>query len=247
MRNFSNKYIYMYSTVLILIIATILSLVAVGLKPFQQKNIKAEQMQQLLSSAGINVKRNVAEANYNKYIISEYTVNADGNVIDEYTNNKQIKGNSRPFDIKTKVEYKKYKAGDIKNVKLPVYVCKKDNGQVTYIIPVYGAGLWGDIWGSIALKSDLNTIEGVVFDHESETPGLGSKITDDPFFASSFKNKTLFEGEQFQSVKVIKRVGKDNPHAVDALSGATLTSNGVSSMIEDCLKFYLPYFETLKK
>ena len=70
MKNFSNRYIYIYSTVLVLVVATVLALVAVGLKPFQQKNIKAEQMQQLLSSAGIKVERNVAEENYNKYIVA---------------------------------------------------------------------------------------------------------------------------------------------------------------------------------
>ena len=247
MKNFSNKYIYIYSTVLVLVVATVLALVAVGLKPFQQKNIKAEQMQQLLSSAGINVERNVAEENYNKYIVAEYTVNSNGEVIDEYSDAKQVKGDDRPFEINVKAQYKSFKAGNTDKVKLPVYVCKKENGEMTYIVPVRGAGLWGDIWGNVAFKSDLNTVEGVVFDHESATPGLGSKITDDPAFAQSFINKTIFDGDSFVSVKVIKRIGTDNPHAVDALSGATLTSNGVSAMIEDCLKFYLPYFKTLKK
>ncbi len=246
MKNFSNKYIYIYSVVLVLIVATVLALLAVGLKPYQQKNIKAEQMQQLLASAGIKVERNVAEENYDKYIIAEYTVNGNGEVIDEYSEGKQQKGSERPFDVNVKSQYKSLKGGAT-DVKLPVYVCKKDDGQTIYIVPVRGTGLWGDVWGNVALKSDLNTISGVIFDHESETPGLGSKITDDPNFAKSFENKTMYEGDEFVSVKVEKRVGTQNPHAVDALSGATLTSNGVSAMIEDCLKFYLPYFNTLKK
>lgn len=247
MKNFSNRYIYIYSTVLVLVVATVLALIAVGLKPFQQKNIKAEQMQQLLFAAGINVERNVAEENYNKYIVAEYTVNNQGDIIDEYIDGKQTKGNERPFSVNVKAQYKSFKAGNTKDVKLPMYVCKKDNGEMIYIVPVRGAGLWGDIWGNVALKNDLNTIEGVIFDHESETPGLGSKIVDEAFI-KLFNGKQIFNNnDEFVSVKVEKRATADNPHAVDALSGATLTSNGVSSMIEDCLQFYLPHFKILKK
>ncbi len=244
MKNFSNRYIYIYSIVLALVVAAVLALVAVGLKPYQQKNIEAEQMQQILASAGINVERADAEVNYNKYIVKEYTVNKQGEIIDEYSNKNKVKGTDRPFYVNVKAQYKQYKAGA--QAKLPVYVCKKDNGEIVYIVPVRGAGLWGDIWGNVALKSDLNTIEGVTFDHESETPGLGSKIKDDPSFAASFKNKTIFDNNQFVGIEIKKRAGTSDPHKVDALSGATLTSNGVASMLEDGLKFYLPYFKTLK-
>lgn len=244
MKSFSNKYIYIYSIVLVVVVAAVLALVAVGLKPHQQKNIKAENMQMLLCSAGINVDRDKAEDNYNKYITEEYTVNKDGQIIDEYRDGKQIKG-ERPFNLNIKAAYKAVKEGK-NDAKLPVFVCTKYNGEKIYIIPVRGAGLWGDIWGNIALKDDLAKVEGVVFDHESETPGLGAKIKDDKSFAKSFVGKTIYEEGNFTSVKVIKRVDKDNPHAVDALSGATLTSNGVSDMINDCLKFYLPFFQTLK-
>jgi len=246
MKNFSNRYIYIYSIVLALVVAAVLALVAVGLKPYQQKNIKAEQMQQLLASAGINIERADAEVNYNKYITKEYTVNGNGNIVDEYSNNKQTKGKDRPFDVDVKAQYKKIKAGNSNEAKLPIYICTKDNGEIVYIVPVRGAGLWGDIWGNVALKNDLNTIEGVTFDHESETPGLGSKIKDDPSFVASFKNKTIFDDNQFVGIEIKKRAGTSDPHKVDALSGATLTSNGVASMLEDGLKFYLPYFKTLK-
>lgn len=244
MKNFSNRYIYIYSIVLVIIVATILAGVAVLLKPFQQKNINAETMQMLLSSAGIQVERNAAEKNYAKYFTKEITVDAQGNIVDEYIDGKQTKGSEQPFKVNIKAQYKAYKSGA--EAKLPVFICVKD-GDTTYVVPVRGAGLWGDIWGNIALKSDLNTVKGIVFDHESETPGLGSKIKDDPKFAQSFVGKTIFEGDEFKSVQVIKRIGTDNPHAVDAITGATLTSNGVSAMLNDCLKFYLPYFKTLKK
>ncbi len=245
MKSFSNRYIYIYSTVLVVLVAAILALVAVGLKDYQQANIKSENMQLLLSSAGIKVDRKQAVEDYNKFITEEYTVNKDGQIVDHYKDGKLLKG-ERPFDVDVKAAKKAVKANKT-DAKLPVFVCTKENGEQIYIFPVRGAGLWGDIWGNVALKSDLKTIEGVVFDHESETPGLGSKIKDDPTFAQSFVGKTIYEGNSFTSVKVIKRVGKDNPHAVDALSGATLTSNGVSDMINDCLKFYLPLLQTLKK
>jgi Na+-transporting NADH:ubiquinone oxidoreductase subunit C len=114
------------------------------------------------------------------------------------------------------------------------------------VVPVIGNGLWGGIWGNIAFAEDLNTIVGVNFDHKSETPGLGAEIAL-PDFQNQFKGKTIFDNTNFTSVEVIKRADKNNPHQVDAVSGGTITSNGVTDMLKSCLQFYIPYFNSLKK
>lgn len=249
MKTFSNRYIYIYSTILIVIVALVLAFVSQSLKPMQQNNIKAENMQMILSCAGIKVDRQVAEDSYNKYIIAEYTVNNKGEIIDKYENQKLSQGSDRPFELSVKKQFKMLNSLDSNSAKLPIFVCKTDKGDTIYILSVRGAGLWGDIWGNIALQSDLKTIQGVIFDHESETPGLGAKIKDDPMFAKSFERKTIFEddGIDFTGIKVEKRADKNDIHKVDALSGATLTSNGVSDMIQKGLNFYLPFLNNLKK
>lgn len=238
MKKFNNTYIFIYSTVLVVVVAAILAIVAVVLNPFQQKNMKAEQMQMILSAANIEVERADAPAKYEQSCKKALIVKADGSVVSE--------DRVAAFNINIKDQYKQYKSGN-KDAQLPVFVCTQDNGAEVYVVPVRGAGLWDDIWGYVALKGDMNTIESVVFDHAGETPGLGGNIKDDPNFRKQFVGKTIFEGDDFVSVAVQKRVGDKNPHAVDAVTGATLTSNGVSDMLQKGLNFYVLYFKTLKK
>ncbi|MBQ9312957.1 MAG: NADH:ubiquinone reductase (Na(+)-transporting) subunit C [Bacteroidales bacterium] len=246
MKSFSNRYIYIYSTVLVVVVAAILAIVSMVLRKPQDNNIKAEQMQMILQAANKTVERVEAEKVYNNYVTTELGVKANGEVVAKYTNGKQELGDIRPFSLNIKDEYKKYKANNNDAV-LPVFVYTKEDGESIYVVPVRGIGLWDEIWGYVALKSDANTVENVVFDHAGETPGLGGNIKDDPSFPASFVGKTIFEGDDFVSIAVEKRVGKDNPHKVDALTGATLTSNGVSDMLKESLKFYVPYFKSLKK
>lgn len=144
-------------------------------------------------------------------------------------------------DIDMKKERKKKEADRL----LPFYVY--DNGtEKFYILSVFGKGLWDDIWGCVALKGDLNTIAGVAFDHKGETPGLGAEITDNPTFRKKFNDKQIFKGEDFVSVQVLKKV-QDPEHEVDGISGATITSVGVSNMLMESLGNYLPYLEKIKQ
>lgn len=130
--------------------------------------------------------------------------------------------------------------------RLPLYVYNHD-GQDYYIVSVRGAGLWDAIWGNIALKSDLNTIVGAAFDHAGETPGLGAEIKDNPAFPAQFKGKEIYENGQYVSVTVRKGGAQDPAHEVDAISGATVTSNGVTKMLYEGIKNYEPYFKTLRQ
>ncbi|MEZ4992347.1 MAG: NADH:ubiquinone reductase (Na(+)-transporting) subunit C [Saprospiraceae bacterium] len=130
--------------------------------------------------------------------------------------------------------------------KLPLYVYHQ-GGETYYILSVRGSGLWDAIWGNIALKSDLNTVVGAAFDHAGETPGLGAEIKDNPAFAAQFKGKEIYDDGQYVSVAVVKGGAKDPEHQVDAISGATVTSVGVSNMLYQGIKNYEPYFNTIRQ
>lgn len=131
--------------------------------------------------------------------------------------------------------------------KLPLFVYQNE-GQEFYIVSVRGNGLWDEIWGNIALKGDFNTIAGAAFDHKGETPGLGAEIKDNPSFPAQFKGKEIYNDEgEYVSVKVVKGPKKMPDHQVDAISGATVTGDGVSEMMDRGIEYYLPFLNKLKE
>lgn len=131
--------------------------------------------------------------------------------------------------------------------RLPVYVYEQ-GGQQFYILSVRGNGLWDEIWGSVALKNDLNTIAGATFDHKGETPGLGAEIKDNPAFSEQFEGKEIYEDDgDYVSIKVRKGGARDPDHEVDGISGATVTADGVSEMLYRGLKYYQPYLDKVKQ
>ena len=145
-----------------------------------------------------------------------------------------------------KVDMAKEKKKDVSERVLPLFVYEFE-GSKFYIVSVRGKGLWDEIWGNIALESDLNTIAGASFDHKGETPGLGAEIKDNPTFADNFIGTKLFKDDKFVSVKVRKGGAQDEDYEVDGISGATVTSDGVSAMLYDGINLYLPYFESVRK
>ena len=108
------------------------------------------------------------------------------------------------------------------------------NGATKYILPLSGKGLWGGIGGYLALDEDKNTIYGVNFNHESETPGLGAKIVE-PEFRSQFEGKHIRNAEGAVVSVAVLKAGKhaEGQEQVDAISGATITSSGVSTMLHE--------------
>jgi NADH:ubiquinone oxidoreductase, Na(+)-translocating, C subunit len=238
MKRDSNSYIFLYSIVMVVIVAVLLSLVSSGLKPAQQENIKMEKRIDILKSIGLGEaldgagQEAVKEA-FAKYIKQELVVNDAGKTVD----------GSPAFDIDLRGELGKTPA----ERKLPVFVATLDDGAQKYIFPLAGQGLWGQIWGYISVSADMNTVYGASFAHKSETPGLGADITTTGF-QNRFKGKKLFEGANFVSVAV-KKSGNtaDNPHAIDAISGATLTSDGVANMLLNSLTAYKSFMESKKK
>lgn len=224
----SNKYTIGFSFVMVVIVALLLAFASEGLKPMQNQNIEREKMQNILKSVGIEVTRDEAQDAYNKYITEEIVLNDKG---------EQIEGDAFKVDV-----LKEYKSGGQKN--FPIYIYENE-GSKKYIIPLVGKGLWGPVWGYIALEEDKNTVVGASFDHKGETPGLGAEINQG-WFQEPFIGKKIFdESGNYQSIKVKKGGAPEGDmHGVDAISGGTITGNGVTEMLVRTLKTYEPYLKS---
>jgi len=228
----SNVYTFVFATVMVVVVAVLLSFTAITLKPIQQKNIELERKQNILSSINIKTTTTDAEDKYNKFIVKLLIVDAKGN---------SVEGDALSINLEEEMNK------PIDKRKLPLLEAKLDDGETYYIIPLRGKGLWGPIWGYLSLKDDLKTIYGVTFDHEGETPGLGAEISTLPF-QKQFSGKLIFDNEgNFTSVTVEKSVKNLTEHQVDGISGGTITSKGVQKMLFDCLSGYLEYFKKHKK
>lgn len=228
----SNTYTIIYISALVCIVGAVLAWVALALKPKQSDKIRIDKMQQMLSSIRITSTTDNAIDLYNKYVVDSYIVNDNG---------EKLSGEA--FDISVASEIKKAE----NERQLPVFVCNIDN-SIKYIIPVYGAGLWGPIWGYIAVESDGSTIYGAYFSHQGETPGLGAEIAK-PAFADQFNGKHLYKGGEFKSISVIKNgnAPTDGSDYVDGISGGTITSKGVQSMLKSCLSCYQAFFNGIQQ
>jgi Na+-transporting NADH:ubiquinone oxidoreductase subunit C len=248
---FTNRYIFIYASVMVIIVAAILSSAASFLKPFQMQNVRTEKIMNILKSVSIETEKALADDTYNKYIVEEYTIGRNGEILSVFKNGELEKGDLRAFDINLKVELKKkadLEAGkSSEEPAFPLFVCEKE-GKTFYVIPLLGSGLWGPVWGNLALEDDFNTVFGANFDHQGETPGLGAEIST-PIFQDQFPGKTIFDdGYNFTSIKVVKGGVVTLPpekqiHGVDGISGGTITSNGVDAMLYDCLENYVPYIK----
>jgi Na+-transporting NADH:ubiquinone oxidoreductase subunit C len=234
----SGGFTFLFASVMVIVVAVLLSLAAMGLKSYQEQNVRAEKMQNILQSIGVQSDRDGAEKIFNQFIRERLTLNNQGDV---------VKGGIDPFDIDLKKEQDKLKTGDGDKQLFPLFVLSKEN-ETYYVIPARGKGLWGPIWGYIALKGDMNTISGVSLDHKSETPGLGAEIST-PVFQKQFVGKKIFDDSgEFTSVRVIKGgAAPSDLHGVDAISGGTVTSNGVTEMLKRTLGNYLPYMKSKEK
>lgn len=241
MQKFSNRYIFFFSLIMVTIVAILLSFVAVNLKPRQQMNVETEQKEDILRSVGeagqvgkVDDKNTFIAGLFSRVITVSYVVDYNGDRVD-----------ADAFEIVLKM--KEEVAKPIEERNYPVFVYNDPSGGKKYIVPLRGKGLWGPIWGYVAFRQDMNTIAGAVFDHKGETPGLGAEINTD-WFQAEFEGKTIFnEQGEFVSIEVVKGGAPANaPHAVDAISGGTITSNGLEAMLEDCLQGYVNHFKSLK-
>jgi len=233
MKEFSNRYIFIFSAVMVVAVATLLSLAATLLQPRQLKNLEIEKKKSMLESIHVSSDNSTAETLYDKHIKESLVLNSKGETVDGID----------AFNVVLKNEQKK----PLDQQYLPIYKASNDKDEAVIIIPVEGKGLWGPIYGYVALENDMNTIYGVTFDHKGETPGLGAEINTTPF-EGMFNEKKIFEGEKFVSIGVLKGGAKDDdPHNVDAISGGTITSKGLEEMLKDCLEKYDGYLQQNRK
>jgi Na+-transporting NADH:ubiquinone oxidoreductase subunit C len=228
----SNGYIIVYSIVMVLIVAFLLAFVSKVLQTKSDANVAIDKKSQILASLNIrNLPSEQIEAKYSEVIVADEVLNSNGDIVKE-GKSKDADG----FAMSSK---------DITEDCLPLYVCNVE-GETKYVIPVYGMGLWGSLWGYISINSDGKTVFGAYFSHQSETAGVGALIAEEKF-QSQFKDKVAFgdNGEVLLSVvKIGKKVeGLPTDSRCDAITGATLTSNGVDSMIKSSLKGYANIFK----
>ena len=228
----SNTYTIIYIIVLVLVVGSALALTAMALKPRQQENADADKKRQILASVHVTAEASDITTTYDKYITDQCIVDEQGQRIGDDAFAVNVANESKIAADKRQ---------------LPVYVCTMTDGAVKYILPVYGAGLWGPIWGYVALDSDGSTVYGAYFAHQGETPGLGAEI-EKPAFSDQFEGKQMFKGDSYLPVTVVKAGQKPlgDEDYVDAVSGGTITSKGVAAMLSDCLTPYKNYLETLR-
>lgn len=227
MKTNSNSYTIIYSAVIVVIVAFLLAFVFQALKPMQDANVALDKKKQILNSLNIrDLSNEEADAKYKEVVIADEVIDGKGKIVEAGTQGGEKAG--------FKLESKDYKAS-----KLALYICKV-NGSRKYVIPVYGMGLWGPISGYIALNEDKATVYGAYFNHESETAGLGAEIKDNVAWQEKFQGKKVFTSGDDKTIALgVEKNVTDPATQVDAVTGATLTSNGVRDMLHEALGKYL--------
>lgn len=220
MKRESNSYTILYASIMVVVVAILLAFTSQALKDTQKKNEEVDKMMQILRSLRVEATALNAEAKFKELIKESYLIDRDGN---------RVEGDAFRTSIVEALRERKA---------LPVFVANV-NGEQKYVLSLYGAGLWGPIWGYVSLDNDKNTIFGADFSHEGETPGLGAEIVK-PFFSTSFQGKKIFDVKgNFVSVAVVKPGKKaEDREYVDGVSGGTITSKGVDKMLYDSIGAY---------
>lgn len=227
MKEFSNRYIFIFTVVMVAIVAALLSTAAMVLQPKQERNREIEKKKNILASVRIEATSANAAELYDKVIKQGFVINTKGDIVE----------NVDPFKIDLRSEQRK--PVDVQN--LPLFIANPSDSLQVIIIPLEGKGLWGPIYGYMSLESDMSTVYGVTFDHKGETPGLGAEINTS-WFEDMFTGRKIFEGDSFVSIKVRKGGAPEGDlHGVDAISGGTITSVGLQDMLYDCLVKYEKY------
>jgi Na+-transporting NADH:ubiquinone oxidoreductase subunit C len=233
----SNLYIVLYAAAITVVCGGALAIASQSLKPLQDANIEMERKKNILAT--------VMDLKEGDNIEQLYAARVKERVIDFQGN---VKTGMKASQVIIAEQYKLKPEARL----LPIYEFRNQTDTTKIenaVMPVYGYGLWNNIWGFVALKSDLNTVQGVKFEHAGETPGLGARITSDDI-QTRYKGKTVFDGENVVSVQMQKGEGFDytaDPHKVDGMSGATLTAKGVNNMLKDYFACYKSYLKKNQK
>ncbi len=235
---YSNKYVTVYTVVMTLLVSVVLAVVVTGLRPVHETNEAVFKKRDVLRAIKDELGTDLASLS-DEEVVNLFSKRIEQVVIDAA--GQPVEGASAEAIDMAKEEKK-----PAAERQYPVFIYRGDASSA-YLLSVRGNGLWDKIWGTIAVKDDFNTIIGTSFGHVGETPGLGAEITDNPSFSRQFQGKELFDDGRFVSVAVVKGGVRNPAHQVDAITGATITSNGVTDMLKDGLAVYLPYLESIRK
>jgi len=240
-----NSYTIIFTTIMVIVVGSILAFLASALRPNIQENERFEKQQNILYAMGVSenegegsvsfIPTDKVEGEFKNYITEQLVIQGG-----------QISKDSVAYLIDLKKQLAAKKKGQ--PYKLPLFIGEKD-GEKSYIIPMYGKGLWDAISGFMALDENM-VVQGVFFDHKAETPGLGANINQ-RYFMDDFSGESILKGTQYAGIAVAK--GNNDPinkikddNEVDALAGATITGNGVSAMIKESVNLYKDYLETIR-
>ena len=212
-----NVYTFCYAAVMVIIVAFLLAFVASALKETQEANVANDTKGQILSALG-----------YDKAAINVADVYAE-----KVQDNLFEAGELKPYEGKFNTTY----GSLIKNGELHVFTGTTAEGEQAYVLPVVGRGLWGGLWGYIAVNEAKDKVLGTYFYHESETAGLGARISE-KWFQDQFNGKPIFGEDGEVALTVVKAGSAQKENEVDGVTGATLTSNGVAAMVKDGLTAY---------
>ncbi len=231
----SNIYTIIYASVVVIIVAFLLAFISKALEPQSMANVRIDKKSQILAALNIrDIDKSEVEKTYNEVIVADKIIKSDGTVVSEGTG-KDKDG----FAVEDK---------NISADNLPLYVCNV-NGETKYVMPMTGKGLWDAIWGYVAVNADKATIYGAYFSHKGETAGLGAIITEYEKFQKQFEGKQMLNADKSAiAISVVKKGkfvdGLTDESRCDAITGATLTSDGVNNMLHDCLSRYMTFLTT---
>ncbi|MCH2197863.1 MAG: NADH:ubiquinone reductase (Na(+)-transporting) subunit C [Flavobacteriales bacterium] len=252
----SNGYTFFFAIAMVVVVGAALAVTSQSLKPRQQENDADKKRMDILGAIKVEATRTNAGDLFSEYVVERVSVDYIGNMVNTATGDINATDKSDPFNIDVKKDYRSFIKRIVKEsgknpeeldsrlaeagVNYPVFKCVK-NDTTLYVCPMVGTGLWGPIWGYVALEEDFKTIYGAKFDHKSETPGLGAEIKES-FFTLKFEGKKLNVEEPKTMFSVLKGGAITNEHSVDGITGGTITSKGVDEMLNRTFPVYVKYF-----
>lgn len=233
----ANGYTFAFSIILVIVVGVILSSLSIGLGPLKKANVEVKKKMNILSALGVESTRKDGGEKYDKYILDSYVISHDGVLQENLPEEKQ----AFSLDVQKQFRDKKVKESDRL---YPIFEAEKD-GEKLFVLPVVGKGLWGPIWGFIALADDYETIVGTSFDHKGETPGLGAEISQS-FFEKRYNGEKIAIDGKFTPISVVQNGSGSETQKVDGITGGTITSKGVERMVNETMEVYYKYFSKNK-
>lgn len=232
-----NGYTFAFSIILVIVVGVILSSLSIGLGPLKKANVEVKKKMNILSALGVESTRKDGSEKYDQFILDSYVISHDGTLQENLPEEKQ----AFSLDVQKQFRDKTIKLNDRL---YPIFEAEKE-GEKLYVLPVVGKGLWGPIWGFVALADDFETIVGTSFDHKGETPGLGAEISQS-FFEERYNGEKIASNGSFTPIAVVQNGSGSETQKVDGITGGTITSKGVERMVNETMEVYYKYFSKNK-